>query len=97
MSITFWLSGRPRTAIFASMLMKMTMWWLSKDVDFKHSYILRQTPRKLIRINLGNISNTQLVQLFDDNLKWFVEIFATRTGYVEIGKQQIAVIKNEVS
>lgn len=30
---------------------------ISKGVDFKNSHFLKKSPKKLIKINLGNISN----------------------------------------
>ena len=36
---------------------------VSKDVDFKDSFIINRTPKKLLRICLGNISNELLIHL----------------------------------
>lgn len=41
---------------------------ITKDEDFRASFLLRRTPRKLIRISLGNISNTALIELFSEHL-----------------------------
>ena len=30
---------------------------ITKDSDFRDSFFIKKTPRKLIKINLGNISN----------------------------------------
>lgn len=38
---------------------------ITKDFDFKNSFLINKTPKKLIKINLGNISNTQLIDIFD--------------------------------
>jgi predicted nuclease of predicted toxin-antitoxin system len=38
---------------------------ITKDFDFKNSFLVNKTPKKLIKINLGNISNTQLIEIFD--------------------------------
>lgn len=38
---------------------------ITKDFDFKSSFIVNKTPKKLIKINLGNISNIQLIEIFD--------------------------------
>ena len=38
---------------------------ITKDFDFKNSFLINTTPKKLIKINLGNISNIQLVEIFD--------------------------------
>lgn len=31
---------------------------ITKDADFKNSFLISNTPNKLVKINLGNISNT---------------------------------------
>jgi predicted nuclease of predicted toxin-antitoxin system len=35
---------------------------ISKDADFKNSFLLNRTPKKLIKINLGNITNDNLIK-----------------------------------
>ena len=37
---------------------------ISKDADFKNSHFIKKAPKKLIKINLGNISNTELLAIF---------------------------------
>ena len=39
---------------------------ITKDYDFRASYYLRNTPKKLIKINLGNIANNELVEIDKD-------------------------------
>jgi predicted nuclease of predicted toxin-antitoxin system len=34
---------------------------ITKDSDFRNSYFLNKTPKKLIKISLGNISTTELI------------------------------------
>lgn len=41
---------------------------ITKDADFKNSFLVKNTPKKLIKINLGNISNTELISIFEKNL-----------------------------
>nr|WP_309757331.1 DUF5615 family PIN-like protein [Flavobacterium sp.] len=38
---------------------------ITKDFDFKNSFLVQKSPKKLIKINLGNISNTQLIEVFN--------------------------------
>ena len=38
---------------------------ITKDFDFKNSFLINKTPKKLVKINLGNISNIQLIEIFD--------------------------------
>ena len=41
---------------------------ITKDADFRNSFLVKNTPKKLIKINLGNISNTELISIFEKNL-----------------------------
>jgi predicted nuclease of predicted toxin-antitoxin system len=47
---------------------------ITKDFDFKNSYFVNKTPKKLLKINLGNISNAQLIEIFDRFLSEIEEI-----------------------
>ncbi|MBI1288663.1 MAG: hypothetical protein GC178_13925 [Flavobacteriales bacterium] len=42
---------------------------ITKDRDFKNSYLLKQTPSKLIKINLGNVSSNRLIDMMDENIQ----------------------------
>jgi predicted nuclease of predicted toxin-antitoxin system len=42
---------------------------ISKDADFKNTFYINQTPRKLIKINLGNIPNQELIVIIGKNLE----------------------------
>ena len=37
---------------------------ITKDIDFLNSYILKNTPSKLIYVTTGNIKNRELLDLF---------------------------------
>jgi predicted nuclease of predicted toxin-antitoxin system len=36
---------------------------ITKDADFRNSYFIKKTPKKLIKVNLGNISNAALIDI----------------------------------
>lgn len=36
---------------------------VTKDEDFKDSYILKRTPKKLVKLNTGNSSTQQMIDL----------------------------------
>lgn len=38
---------------------------ITKDEDFKDSFILRRSPKKLIKLNTGNSSTHQMIDLFE--------------------------------
>jgi len=58
---------------------------ITKDSDFKNSHFIKKSPKKLIKINLGNISTVRLLEIFescytlitekfDNNLECYFEI-----------------------
>ena len=49
---------------------------ITKDEDFKDSYILNRTPGKLIMLNTGNSSTQQMIDLFENN--WSVLLAASQ-------------------
>lgn len=62
---------------------------ITKDVDFLESFIVKSEPKKLIIVKTGNISNTSLVNLFENNLTIILEMIL-RSNLLEIGKTEIA-------
>lgn len=40
---------------------------VSKDTDFRQSFLVNRIPPKLILVTTGNISNNQLLELFERN------------------------------
>ncbi len=59
---------------------------ITKDEDFRASFLLRRTPRKLVRISLGNISNDTLIELFSEHLALSNALTKTNFFYLELGK-----------
>lgn len=68
---------------------------ISKDADFKESYLLRNTRQKLIKVNLGNISNKELIQIFENNLSTFQTYMDSGKCMIEINKDSIIITKDE--
>ncbi|MCU0391022.1 MAG: DUF5615 family PIN-like protein [Thermoflexibacter sp.] len=68
---------------------------VSKDADFKESHLLRSTPQKLIKVNLGNISNKELIKIFEENLSTFQNYMDSGKCMIEINKDSIVIIKEE--
>lgn len=66
---------------------------ITKDADFKNSHFINYTPKKLIKINLGNISTKELFFVFDNILEKLVELFdKNEKCYVEINSDDITII-----
>lgn len=63
---------------------------ISKDVDFKNSHFLSGSPRRFIRIHLGNISNDRLVTVFEQHLFEIEQYLATSHNcFIEISEDII--------
>jgi predicted nuclease of predicted toxin-antitoxin system len=66
---------------------------ITKDADFKDSHFLQNTPKKLLKISLGNIPTSDLLELLQTHLvliqaknelsKFFIEINPDRLWIIE--------------
>jgi len=61
---------------------------ITKDEDFENLHFAANTPKKLIRILLGNINTTDLVLVFEKHLSEIEKLKALNRFYIEIGKNQ---------
>lgn len=64
---------------------------ITKDSDFKNSHFINKTPRKIIRVTLGNISNIDLILLFTKYLPVIMPLSEKNNFYIEIDSEQIIV------
>lgn len=61
---------------------------ISKDSDFKNSHYIKKAPKKLVKINLGNISNTDLLNIFSSVLPELEKVNKTTEVFIiEINKE----------
>ncbi|MCE7066797.1 DUF5615 family PIN-like protein [Dyadobacter sp. CY326] len=58
---------------------------ITKDEDFRNSFLIRQTPKKLVRIVLGNISNQMLIELIQRNLPLISKLNEETGFFLELG------------
>ncbi len=63
---------------------------ITKDADFRDSHLLKGDPYKLLLIATGNIKNSDLLQLFEQNLARIVEALESNF-YVELGTNHLTV------
>jgi predicted nuclease of predicted toxin-antitoxin system len=66
---------------------------ITKDADFRDSYFIKQTPKKLIKINLGNIPNQELIRIFTENISTFEKLYSKPNFLLEIDKDEINLIE----
>ncbi|MCE7059081.1 DUF5615 family PIN-like protein [Dyadobacter sp. CY343] len=62
---------------------------ITKDEDFRNSFFLKRTPRKLIRITLGNVSNDDLIEIFAKNLSTIAKLNIELAFYIELGEAPV--------
>jgi len=62
---------------------------ITKDSDFLRSYLIRGKPEKLIMVRTGNVSNKQLLLLFDSHLSTITTMLE-RSNLIEISSNEIA-------
>lgn len=63
---------------------------VTKDRDFRDSHLLRSTPRRLLIVATGNISNNDLLALFDRHLDSIVAAL-DEAPFVELTDDRLVV------
>ncbi len=64
---------------------------MSKDADFQDSHFLNKSPKKLIKINLGNISTKLLIDILDKNFDFIYTHLAEDSFLIEIDSDTIRI------
>lgn len=62
---------------------------ITKDVDFRTSHLVKGSPKKLLKINLGNISTSRLIEILNTNLKFLEEQFENEKCFIEVNPDSI--------
>ena len=62
---------------------------ITKDADFRNGYFLNKNPQKLTKINLGNISNMDLISKIEENLVVIEKISELENFIIEIDKNEL--------
>lgn len=63
---------------------------VTKDRDFRDSHLLRASPRRLLIVATGNITNNDLFALFGGNLEAIVAALG-EVRFVELGTDRLIV------
>lgn len=67
---------------------------VSKDRDFRDSHLLRRTPRLMLVVATGNISNDDLLALFSEHLAAIVAAFG-EARLVELRSGELVIHDDE--
>ncbi|HET8859561.1 DUF5615 family PIN-like protein [Marivirga sp.] len=62
---------------------------ITKDYDFEDSHRVKNTRRKLLKINLGNISNQLLIEIFEKNIEILKTFESEKSFFIEFNKNGI--------
>jgi predicted nuclease of predicted toxin-antitoxin system len=68
---------------------------VTKDRDFRDGHLLARSPRRLLVVAAGNITNAALLALFRDNLNVVVPSLE-EADFVELGFRALVVHRREV-
>ncbi len=60
---------------------------ITKDRDFKNSFFINKTPQKLVKINLGNISNEELINILNKNISTISFLNTYSRFFLELGNE----------
>ncbi len=63
---------------------------ISKDADFVESFLLQKKPYKLLLISTGNIKNSELKNLFQNNLEQITTLLENHS-YIEISRDALII------
>ncbi len=63
---------------------------ITKDKDFKNNYLLQGAPPKVLFIQLGNSSNSELLNYFRKNLAPIKSLLDDGHYFITLGKDNIA-------
>ena len=65
----------------------------TKDEDFRTTYLLRRSPRKLVHIRTGNgLRDKDLIELIGRHLEELKQLDSCTSFYLEINAEQLTVI-----
>lgn len=69
---------------------------VSKDADFRASHLVQGTPRRLLVVAVGNMSNNDLLAVFDRHLDDVVTAFSG-ADHVEVHETEIVAWARVIS
>jgi predicted nuclease of predicted toxin-antitoxin system len=65
---------------------------ITKDGDFRASHLLTGRPARLLRLTLGNLSNTELIALIESSWPGIAECCREGSCYLELSRDGGVVI-----
>ena len=65
---------------------------LTKDSDFRNSFLIQGTPSKLVKINLGNVSTNALIKAISENIEAVKALNSKGAFMIEIDQNSATFI-----
>ena len=62
---------------------------ISKDSDFWDNFLLNGVPPKILFLQLGNIKNKELLEIFEQNIEKIIELFEDEANLLVLNQTQI--------
>ena len=62
---------------------------ITKDGDFRDSHFLNGTPARVLRVTLGNLSNTELIDLLESHWSLIAESCSQESCYIEFSREGV--------
>lgn len=63
---------------------------ITKDCDFLDTHILQNSPQRLLLVTTGNISNRQLLQIFEHNISEIIHAME-QSNVVELNQDRLVI------
>ncbi len=60
---------------------------ITKDSDFRDSHLLTGTPARVLRVTLGNLTNSELVSLVEAHWTAIAQVCAGESCYMELSRE----------
>ena len=67
---------------------------ITKDTDFMKMHMIKEIPELILFITTGNLRNSQLIMVFEQNTDRIVAIFANGNRIVELSDEKIIIRKS---
>lgn len=64
---------------------------VSKDRDFPEQRIIRGVPEKLLWVTTGNIKNSQLLKMFEEEFLKIDKLFNDGNSFIELSNNNITI------
>lgn len=67
---------------------------VSKDKDFKHSHLIRLSPKKLLLVSLGNLSNDQTINALARTISFIEEENRKSSFFIELNSEFVLLTES---